>query len=319
MIFSVILLIVSFVLLIKGAGFLVDGASSLAKRWGISPLMIGLTIVAFGTSAPELLINIFAAIRGTSGITFGNIIGSNIFNLLFILGLSAVIFPLTVNKGTIWKEVPLALLAVVVLGLTVNDWLIDKAHISVLSRIDGLVLLCFFIIFLYYTFAIAKQKSVNQSPAIKTYNLLFSLIMVMGGLVMLIFGGKWAVSSGTTIAQALGASEALIGLTILALGTSLPELFTSAVAAYKKNPDIAVGNIVGSNIFNILLVLGVSGLIRPAIFSLSLNTDLLVLAGSTALLFIFLLIGKRHVLERWQGVIFVLLYVSYVVFLISRG
>ena len=319
MIFSVILLIVSFVLLIKGAGFLVDGASSLAKRWGISPLMIGLTIVAFGTSAPELLVNIFAAIRGTSGITFGNIIGSNIFNLLFILGLSAVIFPLTVNKGTIWKEVPLALLAVVVLGLTVNDWLIDKAHISVLSRIDGLVLLCFFIIFLYYTFAIAKQKSVNQSPAIKTYNLLFSLIMVMGGLVMLIFGGKWAVSSGTTIAQALGASEALIGLTILALGTSLPELFTSAVAAYKKNPDIAVGNIVGSNIFNILLVLGVSGLIRPAIFSLSLNTDLLVLAGSTALLFIFLLIGKRHVLERWQGVIFVLLYVSYVVFLISRG
>ncbi len=319
MIFSVILLIVSFVLLIKGAGFLVDGASSLAKRWGISPLMIGLTIVALGTSAPELLVNIFAAIRGTSGITFGNIIGSNIFNLLFILGLSAVIFPLTVNKGTIWKEVPLALLAVVVLGLTVNDWLIDKAHISVLSRIDGLVLLCFFIIFLYYTFAIAKQKSVNQSPAIKTYNLLFSLIMVMGGLVMLIFGGKWAVSSGTTIAQALGASEALIGLTILALGTSLPELFTSAVAAYKKNPDIAVGNIVGSNIFNILLVLGVSGLIRPAIFSLSLNTDLLVLAGSTALLFIFLLIGKRHVLERWQGVIFVLLYVSYVVFLISRG
>jgi len=319
MIFSVILLIVSFVLLIKGAGFLVDGASSLAKRWGISPLMIGLTIVALGTSAPELLVNIFAAIRGTSGITFGNIIGSNIFNLLFILGLSAVIFPLTVNKGTIWKEVPLALLAVVVLGLTVNDWLIDKAHISVLSRIDGLVLLCFFIIFLYYTFAIAKQKSVNEAPAIKTYNLLFSLIMVMGGLVMLIFGGKWAVSSGTTIAQALGASEALIGLTILALGTSLPELFTSAVAAYKKNPDIAVGNIVGSNIFNILLVLGVSGLIRPAIFSLSLNTDLLVLAGSTALLFIFLLIGKRHVLERWQGVIFVLLYVSYVVFLISRG
>ncbi|MDD2647137.1 MAG: calcium/sodium antiporter [Patescibacteria group bacterium] len=319
MILNVVLLVFSFILLVKGADFLVSGASSLAKKLGVSTLVIGLTIVALGTSAPELLVNIFASIRGVNDIAFGNIIGSNILNLFLILGLSAAIFPLAVNRGTTWKEVPLALLATLVLGLLVNDQLIDKNQISILSRIDSLILLCFFIIFIYYTLAISKNKSVNEAKEVKTYNSWPSVLMVLGGLVMLVVGGNLAVHSGTAIARALGASEALIGLTILAVGTSLPELCTSVVAAYKKNSDIAVGNIIGSNVLNILFILGLSGLIHPIGFSPILNTDLLILITGTILLLIFLLLGKRHILERWQGMVFVAFYVVYAFFIIHRG
>ena len=321
MILTYLLLPIGFVLLIKGANFLVDGASSIAKRLGVSALVIGLTIVAFGTSAPELIVNIFASINGNTDIAIGNILGSNIANILLILGISAVIFPLAVKKGTVWKEIPFALLAVIVTALMVNDTFIDGESFSGLTRVDGFVLIAFFIIFLYYTFGISRVQAadVSEAQVVNHYSLPRACFMVLFGLVGLTVGGKWIVDAAVALATTLGVSEALIGLTIVAIGTSLPELATSAVAAYKKDVDIAVGNIVGSNIFNIFWILGVSAIINPLPFSSLLMRDVLMTIFATVLLFAFLFIGKRHILERWQGVCFIALYVGYVVYLVIRG
>ncbi len=315
-----ILLFVGFVFLIKGAGFLVDGASSLAKKLGVSNLVIGLTIVAFGTSAPELFVNLFASFNGTTDIAIGNIVGSNIVNILLILGLAAVIYPLKVGKGSVWKEIPMSLLGVVLLLVMANDTIVDKVNFNSLTRSDGLTLIAFFIIFLYYTFGIAKNTNDNEeqnSP--KEYSSLKSAGLVFLGLIGLVAGGQWIVGGATTIAKAFGLSDALIGLTIVAIGTSLPELATSAVAAYKKNSDIAVGNVVGSNIFNIFWILGLSAVIKPLPFKPELNFDLWVVVGSSVLLFIWMFLGKRHTLERWQGVLFILLYIVYITAIILRG
>jgi cation:H+ antiporter len=320
MIFTYLLLPIGFVLLIKGADFLVDGASSIAKKLGISALAIGLTIVAFGTSVPELIVNIFASIQGNTDIAIGNILGSNIANILLILGISAAIYPLAVKKGTVWKEIPFALLAVVVVALMVNDAFIDGGIFSGLTRIDGFVLIAFFVIFLYYTFGISRVEAVDAFEVpIHQYSLPRACLMILFGLVGLTVGGKWIVDAAVALATALGVSEALIGLTIVAIGTSLPELATSAVAAYKKDVDIAVGNIVGSNIFNIFWILGVSAIINPLPFSSLLMRDMLMTIFATVLLFAFLFIGKRHILERWQGVCLIALYVVYIAYLIFRG
>ena len=311
-------LALGFVLLIKGADFLVDGASSIAKRFGISALVIGLTIVAFGTSAPELVVNIFASLQGNTDIAIGNILGSNIANILLILGVSATIFPLAVKRGTTWKEIPLSLLAVVVLALLVNDQFIDGSLPSGLTRIDGFVLLSFFIVFLYYTFGISKAFEDENQTDTREKSLLVSIFMILGGLFGLTLGGKWIVDSAVTIASSLGVSQAVIGLTVVAVGTSLPELATSAVAAYRKNADIAVGNIVGSNIFNIFWILGISAIISPLPFSPVMMRDVIVLIGVTLLLFAFMFIGKKHILKRWQGVFFVLAYVAYIVVIVGQ-
>ncbi|MBP9801587.1 MAG: calcium/sodium antiporter [Candidatus Moranbacteria bacterium] len=321
MILTYLLLPVGFVFLIKGADFLVDGASSVAKRLGVSALAIGLTIVAFGTSAPELIVNIFASIHGNTDIAIGNILGSNIANILLILGISAIIFPLAVKKGTVWKEIPFSLLAVVVMALMASDAFIDGGIFSGLTRVDGLVLIAFFIIFLYYTFGISRIQAADavEAPIIHHYSLSRSCIMIVFGLVGLTVGGKWIVDAAVALTSTLGVSEALIGLTVVAIGTSLPELATSAMAAYKKDVDIAVGNIVGSNIFNIFWILGISSIINPLPFSSVLTSDVLVAILATLLLFAALFIGKRHTLERWQGACFVMLYVSYLVYLVLRG
>ncbi len=315
-----LLLPLGLIFLIKGADFLVDGASSIAKRLNISTLVIGLTIVAFGTSAPELIVNIFASINGNTDIAIGNILGSNIANILLILGISAVIFPLTVKKGTVWKEIPLALLAVIVVALMVNDALLDGGSFSGLTRIDGFVLIAFFMIFLYYTFGISRVEGVATSEVtIHRYSLPRACLMVGVGLIGLVVGGKLIVDAAVALASTLGASEALIGLTVVAIGTSLPELATSAVAAYKKNTDIAVGNIVGSNIFNIFWILGVSAIINPLPFPPLLMRDVFMTIFATLLLFIFMFIGKRHTLERWQGVCFIFIYLGYISYLVFRG
>lgn len=328
MILTYILFVVGFAALIKGANLLVDGASSLAKRLGVSTLVIGLTIVAFGTSTPELIVNIFASINGNTDIAIGNILGSNIANILLILGISAVIYPLAVKKGTVWKEIPFAFLAVVVLAFMANDAFIDNGSFSGLTRIDGFILISFFVIFLYYVFGISKVEpsdAVNLDPVEwvkatpRMYSLLRSWFMVGGGLMGLLLGGKWIVDGAVVLASSFGISEALIGLTVVAVGTSLPELATSAVAAYKKDADIAVGNIVGSNIFNIFWILGVSAVIRPLPFSQILASDVLVTVLATSLLFTVLFIGKRHILERRQGICFILLYIVYVAYLVIRG
>jgi cation:H+ antiporter len=315
-----IILILGFVFLIKGADFLVDGASSVAKKFGVSSLVIGLTIVAFGTSMPELIVNIFASLDGNTELAIGNILGSNIANILLILGVSAMIYPLSVGHGTVWKEIPFSLLAILVLAFMVNDTLIDGASLSVLTRIDGLILLSFFVIFLYYIFEISKNnKETNtEEENIKEYSTLYSILMIILGLIGLVLGGKWIVDSAVAISQSFGLSQSLIGLTVVAIGTSLPELVTSAVAAYKKNTDIAIGNIVGSNIFNVFWILGLSSVINPLPFNSMANRDVFVTILATVLLFLFLFVGKRNLFERWQGLLFVILYILYIIFIVVQ-
>ncbi|MBN1494931.1 calcium/sodium antiporter [Candidatus Peregrinibacteria bacterium] len=314
------ILIIGFVVLIKGADYLVEGASSIAKRFKISDLVIGLTIVAFGTSAPELLVNLVSSLQGNSEIAIGNILGSNIANVFLILGIAAIIYPLTVSKGTTYKEIPFSLLAALMLFFLVNDAMIDGQNYSILSRIDGFVLIAFLMIFMYYVFGIAKKGSIPEDVSgLKIRSLRISIFMILLGCAGLVAGGKWVVDSAVEIASFFGVSQSLIGLTIVAVGTSLPELATSAVAAYKKNADIAVGNIVGSNIFNVFWILGLSSIINPIPFQPRNNFDLLVVIFSSLLLFIFMFLGTRHRVDRWEGIMFVVLYISYISFLVYQG
>lgn len=319
MFLAIVLLIVGLVILTKGADFLVDGGSALARRFKISPIVIGLTIVAFGTSTPEFVVNLAASFKGSTDIAIGNVIGSNIANILLILGICAIIYPLTVKKGTIFKEIPFGVLGAVLVGVLANDMFIDKTNFSILSRIDGIVLLSFFIIFLVYTFGIAKELPGKDEAVIQDLGMFKTISFIILGLVGLTFGGELIVSNATKIAKSFGVSDFLIGVTIVAVGTSLPELAASAVAAYKKQADIAIGNIVGSNIFNVFFVLGTSATIKSLPFSPSQNIDILVALLASILLFLWMFIGKKQTLERWQGITFVLLYISYTVFVVYRG
>jgi len=315
-----LLFIIGFVLLIKGADFLVDGASAIARQFEISDLVIGLTVVAFGTSTPELFVNIIASAKGNTDIAIGNVLGSNIANVFFILGVSSLIYPLSVTKGTVWKEIPLSLLAAIVLGFMANDHLIDNSNFSSLTRIDGLIFLCFFTIFLYYSYSIAREiEGMEQLVPVEQQTLTKSLFWVCAGLIGLTLGGKLIVDGAIVMAKKLGMSESLIGLTVVAVGTSLPELATSAVAAYRRNVEIAVGNIVGSNIFNVFFVLGMSSIIKPLPFQTRNNLDIGVVILSSLLLFLFMFTGKKRSLDRWEGAVFLVLYAAYIVFLIFTG
>lgn len=318
-----ILFIIGFVLLVKGADLLVEGASSIAKKLRISELVIGLTIVAFGTSFPEFIVNIFATVQGSSGIAVGNVLGSNIANILLILGLSAIIYPLTVRHKTVWKEIPFALLAAITVGVLASDRLIDDATVSMLTRIDGVILMLFFLIFLYYIYeTIKKDHKDDTSSMVSTqgYSSLKSFVLIIGGLVLLNVGAKWVVDGGISLAEDLSVSESLVGVTLVALGTSLPELATSTMAAYKRNTDIAIGNIVGSNIFNIFLILGVSAIIHPLPFSGVNTVDIGVGILAPLLLFVVMFTGhKRNLLERWEGLVFLILYSGYIAFVIVHG
>lgn len=313
-----LLFVAGFIILIKGAAWLVDGSASVARRFGISEIVVGLTIVSMGTSTPELVVSVFSSLKGNPEIVVGNVVGSNIVNILFILGLSAVIFPLTVKKNTTYKEIPFALLSALIIMIMGGDTLFDFENSAVVTTGDGLVLLGFFAIFMYYIFAIAKQEPVPGDKA-EVLPLWKSVVMITLGLIALVIGGRWIVDGATEIAMQFGVSNSLIGLTVVAIGTSLPELATSAVAAYKKNTDIAIGNVVGSNIFNAFFILGVSSLIQP-VPVLSRNiVDFAMNILASVLLFVFLFIGKRHILERWQGAAFIMIYVAYIVYLVKLG
>jgi cation:H+ antiporter len=310
-----LLLAAGFILLIKGADLLVDGAASIARKLKVSDISIGLTIVAFGTSMPELVVNIFASAQGNPDIAIGNILGSNIANIFLILGISAIIYPLTVKKNTVWKEIPFSLLAAIVVGILASDMLIDGRDFSELSRGDGFILIGFFAIFMYYIVSISKDVDAGIEADVKEMATGKSTMYLIGGLIGLVAGGKLIVDSAVEIASSLGLSEAFIGLTVVAVGTSLPELATSAVAAYKKNVDIAVGNIVGSNIFNVFWILGISSIIKPLPFNTTSIYDLGMTLLASILLFMFLFVGRRHTIDKGKGIIFVLIYIGYIVFL----
>ena len=312
-----IFFILGFFILIKGADILINGSVSVAKKFKISSIVIGLTIVAFGTSMPELIVNIFASAQGNTEIVIGNILGSNIVNILFILGISAVIYPITANKNTVLKEIPFSLLAIVVLGIMANDIIIDGQIFSSITRIDGLILISFLIIFLYYIFGITKSvEDIVGKDESKVFSYSKAVFYIILGIVGLIVGGKWIVDGAVEIAKFFNISESLIGLTIIAIGTSLPELATSAVAAYKKQSDIAIGNIVGSNIFNIFFVLGVSAIIRPLPFNDNLNKDIAMTIFASVILLLMMFIGKKRIIKRWQGIFMIIVYIGYIVFLV---
>ena len=312
-----ILIIAGFVALILGANWLVDGASALAKKYNVSDLIIGLTIVSFGTSAPELVVNSLASYNGYSDIILGNILGSNNFNLFITLGIAGLIYPMRVQKSTIWKEIPISFGAALLFYMMANNFFFSDN--TAVLRIDGVVLLLCFVAFLFYVF---KEMKAGKEPIEKIIykpksNFKIWTLIILG-LAALIIGGQLVVDNGVKLATLLGISEKIIGLTIIAVGTSLPELVTSVVAALKKNSGIAMGNIIGSNIFNILLILSVSSLIAPIEFHSYFNLDLYILLGGTLFLFLSMFVGKKNRLDRWQSaflLIFYLVYSGYLVWL----
>lgn len=325
MIVDILLFILGVVLILGGANLLTDGASTLARRFGINPLVIGLTIVAFGTSAPELVVSLASALKGNADIAMGNVVGSNIINILLIGGATALVSPLAITIGTIRKEIPLMILASVILIAFALDPVLSSEATSTMSisRSEGIALLGFFLIFLAYTFSISKDnvgeievdtKRENNSP--KPIWLL--ILLIIGGLAGLIFGGDLFVDSASSIARFWGFSEAFIGLTIVALGTSLPELATSIVAALKGESQMAIGNIVGSNIFNIFFILGTTATIAPITISGVTNLDFMALLLSSVMLYIFgVFFGERKI-NRYEGVVLLLVLIAYNVMLISN-
>ncbi len=310
------LLIAGFLLLIYGANLLVDSASSLARKLNVPNIVIGLTIVAFGTSAPELVVNVFASVKQSSAIVMGNVIGSNIFNVLVILGISALLYPIAVKTNTTWIEIPLSFLAALVVLIAASDIFLDKYTVNTISRIEGILYLCFFMIFLVYSTQIMKTGQYQEEIPVKDYSILKSVLLILLGLVMLLTGGRFIVNSAVSIARMMGITERVISITIVSAGTSLPELATSVAAAGKKNVDIAIGNIVGSNIFNIFLILGLSATIHPIIIPSGSFTDMFVNLFAGLLLFIFVFTGTGRKIERWEGGILISVYVFYLIFLV---
>lgn len=317
---DIFFLILGFVLLILGAGKLVDGASSLAKLFGIPNIVIGLTVVAFGTSAPELVVNLIASFNNSTQMVLGNVMGSNIFNVLVILGICSIIYPLTVKSNTTWLEIPLALLAGVVVLIVSEDMFLDNSSVDIISRTDGIILFCFFLIFHVYSLQVAKSGVSDEQEVYdtKSFSKPKSVTYIILGFAGLIAGGEFIVSSAVNIAKQFGISERVIALTIVSIGTSLPELATSVVAAKKKNVDIAIGNIVGSNIINIFFILGISAFINPLVVEEGNYTEIYMNIFTGVLLFLFIFSGKGMQINKVEGSIFLVLYISYVLFLILK-
>lgn len=315
---DILLLIGGLLLILLGANGLTDGAASVAKRFRIPSIVIGLTIVAFGTSAPELAVSVSSALKGSADIAIGNVVGSNIFNTLMIVGCTALVAPIVITGSTLKKEIPLCILSSIVLLICANDVLLNHTSQNILTTTDGLLLLCFFVIFLGYTFTIASHgNSTSQEEEIKQLPIWKSILYILGGLAGLIYGGQWFVEGASNIARSMGISESIIGLTLVAGGTSLPELATSIVAALKKNPEIAIGNVIGSNLFNIFFVLGCSATITPLSLNGITNFDLLTLVGSGVILWLFGLFFAKRTITRIEGSILVLCYIAYTVLLIK--
>lgn len=312
---EILLLIIGFVILIYSAERLVEGASSLAVKLGVSAFVIGLTVVAFGTSMPEMFVNLLAAMRGNTELAIGNIVGSNTINIFLVVGIAAIVRPINVQSLTIKLEIPFSFLAAVILFILANDVLIDGKEVSILSRTEGMVLLTFLALFLYYTYFSTKSGKYAPISSVKERKWVIASLMIIFGIGGLYLGGRLIVDSASTIARSLGVPDSIIGLTVVALGTSLPELVTSAVAAYKGNADIAIGNVLGSNIFNIFMVLGVSSLISPLPLYPHANIDIMVTCLASLLLFTFALIGPGQKIDRREGIILVSIYLVYLAYL----
>lgn len=313
-----VLFVLGFVALVKGADLLIDGATALAQRMGVSKLVIGLTIVALGTSMPELVINVIAALRDATDVAFGNVVGSNLANTLLVLGGMALVFPTRLHRSTVWRDIPFSFLAVLVLFVVANDRWIDAVDITSLTRVDDLVMLSFFAVFIYYMSLVAASRRnylVGEGIDVQVRGPVAIGLMLAAGMAGLYVGGQWVVGGAVALASAFGIGTFAVSASIVALGTSLPELATSLRAALRRDTDLAVGNIVGSNIFNIFCILGVTAIIAPVAIPAGINASLLLLLGSTVLLYLFSVLEGRYRIGRSEGLVFVLLYVGYLVYL----
>lgn len=319
---SVVYLILGLACILVGANLLTDGASALAKRYGITDLVIGLTIVAFGTSAPELVISVLSAIRGSAGLAIGNVVGSNIFNILVIIGVVALLRPIKVERSIMTNEIPLVVLSSLALLVLGNGVILDGAPENIINRTGGLLLLMFFLIFMRYTFSIAKSSPESdgaEGGEVKQMPLWRSSLFILIGLGGLVGGGELFVNGATSIARSLNVSDAVIGLTIVAMSTSFPELATSAVAAVKGKPGLAIGNVIGSCLFNVFFVLGASATISPLPLGTIGNFDLLTLVGASALFWIFGWFFRERTITRAEGAILLLGYIAYSAILVINA
>ncbi len=312
------LLILGFILLVKGADWLVTGATSLAKKLDISELAIGLTIVAFGTSAPEMVVNVFAGISKHDEVVFGNVFGSNVMNTLLILGISGLIYPITVQGRTAWREIPFSLLAALLIFFFINDQLIYGSESNILSHWEGIVGFLLFCGFLYYVANNLREETISEVESIKVFKLPKTILLLILGTAGLVVGGRLTVNYAVDIAYYFNLSEKLIGLTIIAIGTSLPELATCVIASLKSRSDIAVGNIVGSNIFNLVLVLPVSAIVSELNYNEILNLDLGIFMLGTILLFVFTFTNRIRKINRWEAATFLLMFIAYFTYLWIR-
>ena len=318
MLTNILILIAGLLLIVFGADWLVDGASAIARKLKISEFVIGLTIVGFGTSCPELVVSVTGAIKGISDISIGNVIGSNIFNTLLILGLTALILPIGVTENNKRRDVPMTLMVTLLLivcgmSFTLFGWGSGDG----LSRIEGIAFLLLFALYIFYCFK-TDDKSASEEEQAKDMSTFKAILLTLAGLAGLVFGGRWFVSSAVSIAQAIGVSDKFIAITLLAGGTSLPELAACVVAAAKKKGQLALGNILGSNIFNILLILGVSATIRPVSFSGIDLMDMLALMVSILLVMMSAYTFKKNMIDRFEGAIFLLAFVAYYVWLFIK-
>lgn len=311
--------IAGLIFILTGANMLTDGAAAIAKRFKISNLVIGLTVVAFGTSAPELVVSVVSALNGSPDMAIGNVIGSNIFNTLLIVGCTAIIVPLFIQKSTLTIEIPFCILGSFVLLFCVSDIFLDNATVNIISRSDGLLLLCFFIFFFGYTLVIARNGDGQEEESMKEIPLWKSITFIGVGLAGLIYGGQFFVNGASAIARSMGISESVIGLTLVAGGTSLPELATSVVAAMKKNTNMAIGNVIGSNLFNIFLILGCASVIHPLEVQGIKMLDFGVMIGSCILLFLLGLFFRRQVLTRWKGIVMLVCFFTYMTYLVINA
>ena len=314
-----LLLLFGLVLLLVAADLLVKGASSVAARHSVSPLMIGLTVVSFGTSMPEMLVSFIAGMRGSADLAVANVLGSNIFNVLVVLGVACLINPLKVQTSTVVSEIPFSLSAAILLGFLANAALFSTGPELSISRLDGFILLGFFLLFMLYIFSISRAASEDDSGSPPAGSYLGSIGFILIGVAGLFLGGKWAVDGAVALAGQWGVDDAMIGLTIVAVGTSLPELAASAMAAYRKETDIAVGNVVGSNIFNILWILGVTASIRPLPFSAISNVDIVMVIVATLLILLAIASTRAAGITRPWGALFMAVYVAYMAYVIQRG
>lgn len=314
-----ILLIVGFAFLIKGADLFVDGSSNIAKLLRVPTILIGLTIVAFGTSSPEATVSIIAALEGSADVSLGNVVGSNIFNITLVVGVAAFLYPLKVESETIRKEIPFTLLASVALLILMSDIALQGLSSNLLTRSDGFIFLLFLSIFMYYVIEIGlkSRKDTAGEPVPEDLRWGKNILITILGLAAIIFGGDLVVDNGTKIAYSLGMSETLVGLTIIAIGTSLPELVTSISAALKKESEIALGNIVGSNIFNILFVLGASATISPLPVNDKMFIDVTLMIVLTIILLVFSRTGFK--VGKREGLVLVTAYIIYLVYIILRN